>query len=674
MLFCALLSGKVFSDSAHYADLSLEELLNIEVTDIAGDRGKNTSQTSAVVSVVSRQEIQAMGAVTLLDVMQRIPGVSLNLDELVHDTNFTIRGGYDADDTMSLVMINGVGVDQATQQSILYIPHFPVAMIERIEVIRGPGSAVHGADAYSGLVNIVTTDYTDADDRIALTAGNGELDVQQLSWKANKRFDNGFHFNINGVYQNSYTDTFSVDTDLATILDPASSLAPADVSYPHDNVFNTLNMSWNDMRFHYSYRRTASRHGLNMGFNALAEPGDSNVRIVTHIAGFKYDNIQLHDRISMAVDAYYRRNKLSSYYVLFPRGFGGGAFPDGMIGAPATLEEQLGGGVTFRADLDSHFLTLGVGAADVALVNSEVKNFSPLGVPLGTLVDVTGTPDIFLGDVSRASKYIYLQDDMQLTDDLLWVLGVRYDDFTQFGSTTNPRTSLIYTPTDQWAWRMIYGSAFRAPSFNELFIQNNPVAAANPDLKPSTLDSLELSVSYIGEKITWSTSIYNYIMDGVMNRDPVPPRVAFNTGEREGYGLEFETRYKASSVPLLTTFNYTYQAHDDKVRDDDVGVAPTHQAYWRTDYSVTDKITAGLQVNYIGSRDQPAGDLRDGIGALTKTDLIINVQDIWPNLSANVALKNITGEDITYLTPAEYGESVVFSSDPSAYLTLEYRF
>ena len=129
----------------------------------------------------------------------------------------------------------------------------------------------------------------------------------------------------------------------------------------------------------------------------------------------------------------------------------------------------------------------------------------------GTLTNVTGTDDIFLQDQTRESYFVSAQDQWQLNNDWSFTAGIRWDHFEDFGNATTPRLALVWEPLHNLTTKLLYGEAFRAPSFAELYFQNNPSALGNPNLKPEEIKTWELAFDYrpnfdTGVKL----SLFNY--------------------------------------------------------------------------------------------------------------------------------------------------------------------
>ena len=121
---------------ASMLDLSLEELMQIEV-DTASRRPSSWREQPGVVSVFSADDMVAMGARSLLDVVQRIPGTSLGLDGR-NSIGLLMRGNWTLEGKI-LVLLNDMPLNELLYGAWSPLPYIPVNQLERVEVLRGPG-------------------------------------------------------------------------------------------------------------------------------------------------------------------------------------------------------------------------------------------------------------------------------------------------------------------------------------------------------------------------------------------------------------------------------------------------------------------------------------------------------------------------------------------------------
>lgn len=141
-------------------------------------------------------------------------------------------------------------------------------------------------------------------------------------------------------------------------------------------------------------------------------------------------------------------------------------------------------------------------------------------------------------------------------------------------TTVNPRMALVWETFYNLTSKLMYGTAFRAPSFSEMYAINNPVTLGNPKLRPETMDTVELAFDYRPRydlRLGWN--IFNYWWKDLIRYVPDAnggSSTAQNTGSQAGYGTELEAEWKATDT-LKLIGNYAFQKSRDQTLNHDAG-------------------------------------------------------------------------------------------------------
>ncbi|MEZ5673589.1 MAG: TonB-dependent receptor plug domain-containing protein [Thiotrichaceae bacterium] len=147
-------------------------LVKIKPVTIATGAEQSAARAPSVTSVITAQDIEAIGATDLDEVLETVPGLHV-IRSNPYRPLYTIRGIYSQYNPEVLVLINGIAISSVySGDRGIGWGGMPVNAISRIEVIRGPGSAVYGADAFAGVINIITKT---ADDIEGTAGGRGEF-------------------------------------------------------------------------------------------------------------------------------------------------------------------------------------------------------------------------------------------------------------------------------------------------------------------------------------------------------------------------------------------------------------------------------------------------------------------------------------------------------------------
>ena len=181
-------------------------------------------------------------------------------------------------------------------------------------------------------------------------------------------------------------------------------------------------------------------------------------------------------------------------------------FTDGVLGEPILIDQQLTFDfITKYEGWNQHVWRIATGGKVQDENTEEYKNFGPGVLDNGALSDstdgilvgpTTNTEGIFMSDQNRTVLYASLQDEWNFAKNWEFTAGVRYDHYSDFGDTVNPRIALVWETRYDLTSKLMYGRAFRPPSFAESYLKNNPILFGNQDLEPETIDTYELAFDY----------------------------------------------------------------------------------------------------------------------------------------------------------------------------------
>ena len=238
-----------------------------------------------------------------------------------------------------------------------------------------------------------------------------------------------------------------------------------------------------------------------------------------------------------------------------------------MIGSPEVFEKTNVFTVdNFSSYFSSHLIRFGLGVNNSSIYKTQDTNNFLDGK---TMINVSDTDFIFVPERDRINKFFYFQDEWDFSSDFSLTTGFRYDSYSDFGDTLNPRISLIWNYNEYITNKFIYGKAFRAPSIIELYSKSNPVASGSDDLTPETIHSLEYALSFNNHyNLQFYANIYYHkIFDDIRFVQDSYLIKAQNEGSSEGYGFEFELNYMAYDNFKITpkySYQYTYDITNKK--------------------------------------------------------------------------------------------------------------
>lgn len=622
---------------------------------IAAGSRQPLRQAPSVASVITAEAIQAMGAVDMDEVLESVAGLHIGRSANQYMSLYIFRGIYSQFTPQVLVLQNGVPM------TTLFVGNkgnlwagFPVEQIARIEVIRGPGSALYGADAFSGVINIITKTAADTPGtRLGVRGGSfNSRDAWMLHGGKLGPMDVSAYLRVGS------TDGARnlIDKDAAK---PGVSLAPGPLNLGHDAVDGNLELSQGLWRLRLGYK-LRSNVGDGAGVAAALDPVGKGRSERTNGDLSWTDPAFARDWGLGAQLSFMRYVDLASTnYVLLPPGTAlgpGNVFTDGFIGGPNKWERQLrASGFATYTGFSGHSLRLGLGYDDLNLYKTtEYKNFNPNYSRIGTgsLADVTDFSDTllkFMLPQQRQVGYLYAQDEWRFHPDWILTAGLRSDHYSDFGSTTNPRLALVWSATYDLTAKLLYGQAFRAPSFNEQHSINNPVISGNPNVKPEKIRTAEAALAWApSDGLQLNLSLFSYrmrdIIRGAPNPAAPPANLIQNRGGQEGHGAELELVWDASRS-LRLSGTYAYQRSVDETTRLDAGYAPHQHAYLQADWAVARGATLSGQINRVAGRYRPAGDARPPVKDYTTLDLSARTQLGSPAWELSLMLRNIFNAD-----------------------------
>jgi outer membrane receptor for ferrienterochelin and colicin len=621
-------------------------------------------------TVITAEEIGATGATDLDEVLETIPGVHVSRSTNTYPPIYVFRGIFSTYNPQVLMLVNGKPVTDIFTGSRGNIwGGLPLENISRIEVIRGPGSALYGADAYAGTINLVTKTAAEiAGTQFGVRAGSYDTWTTWVQSGGNMGpVDIAAYFQVGAT--NGQNGTIRQDYQ-SSVLDPAfgtnASFAPGSVNLGRESFDAGLDIGYDKLRMRLGVK---DRYNVETGAgvsNALDPYGNNASHRVN--ADLSWQDPQFTKDWSLSFDARFLHLSEEASLNIYPPGarLPTGIFPDGMIGNPSRWQKQYGLSTTAQyTGFNNHRLRMGTGHDVLDLYKiRETKNFTFVGLqptPLPSVVDVSSTSPYVL-PYKRHLNYLYLQDEWTFTRDWALTTGIRYDHYSDFGATTNPRLALVWNARHDLTAKLMYGTAFRAPSINESASVNNPVAVGNPNLQAETIETLEAGISWQPRPNTQvNLSLFTHRMTDIirLTTNPVAAtgKTYQNTGEQTGNGGEIEITWDATKT-LRISGNYAYQKNIDKATRRDAGYAPHHLIYTRADWRFTQGWQLNGQVNYVADRNRAWGDNRPQIPDYTTVDLTLRTHLAKQGWDFAASLRNLFDADVR--EPSQAASGITF--------------
>ncbi|XVJ69832.1 MAG: TonB-dependent receptor [Rhizobacter sp.] len=646
----------------------------------------------AVATVITAQDIAALGATDLDEVLESVPGVHVGRSNNMYTPLYLIRGIYSELNPQTLVLQNGVPM------TTLFVGNrgnvwggLPLENIARVEIVRGPGSALYGADAFAGIINIITKSAKDVrgTEFGARTGTFNSRDAWVQHGGSFGPLDVAGYLRFGQSDGQQRTVTTDAQTGLDQLFNTQASRAPGGVNTGYNAIDGSLDIGLDKLRLRTGYK-LRDKLGTGAGVASALDPiGKARSQRIT--ADLSLNDIEVGADWRLGLGASYLEysQQYNQPLQLFPPGAFGGSFPNGVIGAPSTWERQLRMStfVTYTG-WTNHQWRFGLGYDDLNLYKTrELKNFNLVqsgpsaGLPVpnasGEVIE-SSVSSIFLTPQRRKVAYVYAQDEWNFARDWTLTAGLRRDEFSDFGGTTNPRLALVWEARQNLTAKLLYGRAFRAPSFTEEYSINNPVVRGNPNLKPETIETFETAFVWQASGATQvNLNLFRYNMKNIIRTtDSGAGTATFNnTGAQHGQGMEFEVTRDVRRN-LRWVGHYGYQRSIDKASGQDAGYAPHHHVYTRADWGMARGWLLSGQVNHVAGRKRAFGDTRPNIADYTTVDMTLRSSQNRRGWDVAVSVRNLLNADVREpsLAPGTAIPNDLPMAPRSFYLSASYRF
>jgi len=508
-LLCARLTAPAEdlpAAAASLKNLSLEELTSLQVDTVFGasKHEQKVTEAPSSVTIITRDEIQKSGYRTLGEILNSVPGLYVRSDRnfsLLGIRGFGRPGNYN---TGFQILLDGHRLNDAVGDRTFLDNGFALDpdLIERVEVIRGPGASLYGNSAFLGVINIITRRGREVGGVEASVTG-GSLGSYQGRCSYGQQFSNGVEMVVSGSYQNSdgYHRLYFKEFDT-----PANNYGVAVNGDGEKSWHLFSSVSWEDFMLEGSFVERTKQFPT-AAYGAVFNDPRNQTKDSQIAVDLKYEH-QFANQLDLLARIGYDWGTTVGTYV-----YANGT-PDLEVNIDNFLSQRLTGDLQLRRTFfGKHTLT--AGAQLVGNLQQNQRNY-----------DITPAPATYLDDRRHGVDYaLYLQDESKFFKNLIFNGGFRYDHFYSFGATINPRLALIYQPVELTTVKLLYGTAFRAPSPNELYYSDGGLSqVTSPGLQPETITTYELVLEqHLGKHLTASASGFYYEIKNLVEEVTLPP-------------------------------------------------------------------------------------------------------------------------------------------------------
>lgn len=594
--------------SAFTQESELQKVLNQNL-DISSSKGLTTRETPGIVSLITAEEIQNTGARDLIDILRLVPGFDIAQD-LQFVMGLGLRGNW-ANEGKVLVMLDGQPFNELLYQTVAIGNRFPVDAIERIEIIRGPGSAIYGGSAEYGVINIISK---------AAESLNG-IAVYGTG---------GFHANAvgrtnAGVMVSQKAESFAWDLSFfkgKSIISDEAHYHPMDAP---DDSYNLKDITYADpmnINLGLRYKKLSVRTMYDVF--ETQEPY-TYISFKDFYADVKYD-FQLSKKLTISPQIKYM-NQIPWQY-----------------GDPSTGEDTFKG----RAERIYGAVT---GVYDISRkvsVNAGLLYFQDKATDLLKSQYFLGRDNIAFDNYAFYTQGLLKHRLVNAT------VGFRYERNTQYGSAFVPRLALT-KKIENFHFKMLYSQAFRAPAIENINLAESGDGSIAPE--KSNVFEMEFGYQFTPEMLfalntfdIRTKDIIVYSDDGVDG--------FYNNFEKSGTrGLEavYSVRYKKWYANLTYSFakalkDGTVDSYSIPQTADQYVAFPLHKVTLNSNISLSQKINLNPSFVYSGPRYAYTALDDDGNGVATKLDsyllanIFLNAKNLMRGLTIGAGVYDLLNE------------------------------
>jgi outer membrane receptor for ferrienterochelin and colicins len=644
---------------------SFEEFLRLQ-TSLATKERLNSDYAPGIISVLRQEDLRLLGAESVPEALQFLPGF---------DVNYNTRGisgiGGIYGRGKQLIMINGVAMNNRFEGRALY--YVPIRMVDRIEVIRGPGSSLYGGYAFTAVINIVTLkDVNQAFGRyVQYSRRNNGVEIGGQGSVDEK----GWQLNMSAAYLDTQGEELHATDQIGRRgeVEMLEKKAHLSADLKHD-------------AFHLNLQYHHEKMGEMYGYADFLPPHDgtpnSTSSTFTAEAAYAWQcDPDLSTELTLGY-AYYEF-RLQDLH-LIPDDIGV-PYSEGWATVDNTYDEYraYARGETHYS-LEKHRLLAGIelSRADM-LDNSTSRNWEisatayPSPIPYSTF---SGDQSLVNVREARDQTALYLQDSYQANASLQFTFGLRYDHFSDVGDAWSPRFSAVYQLNPHHIVKAQYAHAFRPPNFSELYLTYNPALEGNPELGPEKLDTLELAYVYRkDDDIFRATLFYTSLDEMILYRDQGNSAKPENIGQAYSTGIELEYITDLRELLQLNS-NLSLIRTQDKETDEPLpGSADLlgNAALTLMPYA---KYNATLWYHYRGAKHRDSRDpdeTRPEADPINRFDLIFNAYPLHnrTTLLLQLGVKNMFNAYISRPAPSgSYADDYPLMQERTFWGSLAYRF
>ncbi len=646
--------------SSDIVELDLSALSKVPVFVSANQKATCAKQAAGIVTVITAEEIQNMGARDLIDVLQLVPGFSFGVD-VSNVVGLGIRG-IQAHEGKVAVFVDGINLNEHRFGTAQFGNHFPLEQIDRIEIIRGPGSIIHGNFAEMGVINIISK--TAKQMNGARISGNygrfsrGEA-RKNIEWAAGKQWGD-LEVSISGKRGDAHrSDQIYVDAR-------GNSFDMTD-----NNELDAMMINFDVKYQGLDLRLLVDQYNVNSrdGFAAtMSKPGRYLVnKFNTYAADLNYQHI-FTPSIKLDTNASFSRQNSWERTRKYLNGQG------------ALLREKvlvdyykINAKLTFASEKGNYWVL----GNSFAIDKFDIQTGAPAGISLPTFSDYTAYTEASYG--------------------FPWInvlAGLRFDAYNEFGTNLSPRFALT-KDLGQFHFKALYSKAFRIPTGGNFqknieFNLNRSAADKIDQVQPERTRTFEIELGYHpSANLDLTVNLFHIVSNNIIlfQIDRNNEDFYSNAKTQNTQGIETGLRYRSDDWGYLALdysfyeaitntadrykiLNSTGQLHPKM----NVGF-PTHKVSLNANFDITPSLSFNQTLIFISDRYGYSGDTLVRHESSWVYNFYWRYKDLFAEgFEAGLGVYDVFNEKQPYVQPYNGGHPALPGRTREVMFKLSYQF
>lgn len=643
---CVVPVCKCYSASAMDIDSAFGELLNTKVSTAARFE-QNIHEAPASVTIITSEEIARYGYQTLSGILSSVRSFYFR-----NDMNYVYSGlrGYELPSSYNnkiLLLLDGHVLNDNIYNAAYFGHEFALDLssIDRIEVVRGPGSSLYGAGAMLGVINVITKKGKTIDG-LETGASIGNLGYQEIKFNFGQSLNNKLDLKLTGVFGRSDGSNFYYKK----------------FDSPENNFGNAEGLDWE--KYYGSYlTATYSDFKLSMSLSSK----EKGIPTAPWETLFNHDGTNSHDQRYFA-EFVYSTALDKSKSILAKMSFDGYDYEGNWEYDIVQHDRNIGR--WFNAELQ---YTWDIWENNRLICGGEVKHSIDAEYKLWT------DNEILFENNSPYSQYsAYFQDSYQVLENLQFTFGLRGDFYSYNVNSITPRLAIVYNVLNSTHVKLLYNQAFRAPNIYEMYYQDFESQLPNTNLLPEKINAYEIVLEHdINKTVMAAASLFYFNFSNLIEdvTDSTTGMQQFsNIDKVQAVGGELELNAKFSNS-IWAYLNYSYQFVKNVQTDEKLVNSPSNIIKGGVSGYITDGILISGEFIGESERNTLRETTSDGyflVNAFVKYEPFINSSDkilsLFQDCSFSLRVNNLF--NVNYSLPAgwehlqtvlpQYGRTIFF--------------